>query len=89
MDKMIGLGTRMQKAIASGDYDNIYDGDGNEKQASPAAAASPSTSPGVNEGNMPGYTIKAQNPAYAPLADDLTKWAHGDLSFMATNRKTP
>lgn len=89
MDRMIQLGTRMQKAIASGDYDSIYDGNGAER--APAAPASPAAaaSPGVNEGNMPGYTIKAQNPAYAPLAEDLTKWAHGDLSFMATNRKTP
>jgi hypothetical protein len=28
------------------------------------------------------YGFTAQNPAFAPLADDLTKWANGDLSFL-------
>lgn len=30
------------------------------------------------------YGFMAKNPAYAPLAEELTLWANGDLSFLAT-----
>jgi len=29
------------------------------------------------------YGFMAKNPAYAPLAEELTMWANGDLSFLA------
>lgn len=29
-----------------------------------------------------GFGFKATNPAFAPLADELTMWANGDLSFL-------
>ena len=42
------------------------------------------------ETKAPGqYGFKAMNPAYAPLAEELTMWANGDLSFLADGMGRP
>lgn len=83
MDKMIQMGTRMQKAIASGDYESAY-GDSHPDMAAPAAAA-PAGGAGGSVISGPGGSAPAfqgTNEMTAPIAENLNRWAEGDLGFI-------
>ena len=84
MDKMIGMGTRMQKAIASGDYDNIYDDTGAERAptmpASPSAAMPIESGPSIITNPTSGQSLPAFTSATRPgLATNLNSLLTGGI----------